>query len=94
METLKAIIQYKLPIHEHDKENLYSVSVGGGTGQGGGQCLQGKRDGPLKEVGGEQRGGQDLKGTVRQVRKERRRGLTRAVSRSLRGFFWGLRGGA
>nr|KAF6400210.1 acyl-CoA synthetase bubblegum family member 2 [Rousettus aegyptiacus] len=24
METLKAIIQYKLPIHEHDKENLYS----------------------------------------------------------------------
>lgn len=70
METLKAIIQYKLPIHEHDKENLYSVSVGGGTGQGGGQCLQGKRDGPLKEVGGEQRGGQDPKGTVRQVRRE------------------------
>lgn len=55
METLKAIIQYKLPMNKGNKNNLYSVSVGGGTGPSGGW-------GRSKEVGSELGEGQDPQG--------------------------------
>lgn len=40
METLKAIIQYKVPVKESKSNNLYSVSVRGGTEQRGGHHLE------------------------------------------------------
>ena len=40
METLKAIVQYRLPVKESKCNNLYSVSVRGGTEQRGGHSLE------------------------------------------------------
>lgn len=40
MKTLKAIVQYRLPVKESKCNNLYSVSVSGGTEQRGGHSLE------------------------------------------------------
>ena len=41
METLKAIIQYKLPVNKSNKNNLYSVSGRGHRAKGRARMLKG-----------------------------------------------------